>query len=401
MKNKIYNRSVKILTSATVLSLLIHGAAKAMDTVAPIEIDGGPLGTLQLSGAADGYFYTLSGAGNANDEGELKTDKAAGAEFFNGQIKIVKPTGLIQFTVDFHPNNSYIIGKAPTGPNTGRFSLGPIYAAFITLQPAADWKFSAGQLYTVEGMESSMDWLNANVFQSTLYTVRNSSSRGVSATYTHDKLYATAIYGDGFDTGIWNYVQGNIKYFFNPHNMLGVYGATPLSRTPLTALAYGLPTSPYGACTVSCYGANFVNSTIIGGYYKWSAANFYVEPEIQYVYAKEDKELNLLGYSSSFGMALFSDYKFANTPWSFGDFVEYFSSNGPDSWGIGPRAAGWAVSLAPTWQRNNLFARADFGLIHLTKVGTAADGSKALLGYGSDGLGRNEAAMILEGGVVF
>jgi hypothetical protein len=401
MSTHVIKKSGSLAACAVFAVVFWQSVALAMTPVAPIKVDGGPLGELQLSGAADGYFYAIAGAGSKTSEGQLRSDKSVGAEFFNGQIKVVKPTGLVQFTVDFHPNNSLILGKAPAPANVGRFSLGPIYAAFLTLQPTPYLKISAGQLYTAEGMESSMDWLNSNIFQSTLYTQQNSSSRGISVSYTQGKFTSTLIFGDGYDTGIWNYLQSNAKYFFNKYSLVGGYFGTNLSHTPLTANDYGLPTEYYPACKVSCYGTNYVNDTIFGGYYSWGNKVVSIEPEIQYAYAKRDEQVAILGFSSNFSAAVFSDYRFIGTPWSIGSFVEGFTNNGPENWGLGARAQGFGLSVTPTWQHNMLFARGDVGWLHLTKLGTAANGTKSLDGYGSSQLSPNVAEFILEGGVIF
>jgi hypothetical protein len=99
-------------------------------------------------------------------------------------------------------------------------------------------------------------------------------------------------------------------------------------------------------------------------------------------------------FSSNFGVAVFTDYQFGASPWSLGSFVEGFSSNGPDYWYLNPHAAGWGISITPTWQHKNLFVRASSGLLHLTSIGTG-------VGYGSGQNGRNQLTFILETGLVF
>lgn len=61
--------------------------ARAMNSPQSIGIDGGPLGSLQISGGADGYGYYLTGTGNGT-VCNLNIycpagDKSAGAEVAN------------------------------------------------------------------------------------------------------------------------------------------------------------------------------------------------------------------------------------------------------------------------------------------------------------------------------
>ncbi|MCF3947710.1 porin [Acidiphilium sp. AL] len=378
------------------LSMLALQSAQAFNGPANIKIDGGPLGPLELSGGADGYFYGLSGTGNSANPGLLGTDKATGAEFLNGLIQVQKTTGLVQFTVEVGSTTSFVLGAAPTRTSVQTFSTGPLYAGYVTLAPNTNFSISAGQIASLEGYESGIDWNNANLLTTDLFSVENSQSRGVTATYTQGPVSGTLTFGDGWDTGVWNFLQGLVTYTFNSNNSLSVYGATNLGRTGLNANIYGSANLPYDKSTVANFGPYFVNSTMIGAYYSYTLGNLNLVPEVQYVYAKVDHKLGLDKYSSNLGAALFADYQFGKSPYSIGAWAEYFSSNGPDNWFINPGAQGIGVSISPTWQHKYLFVRGDVGLLHLTKFSN--NGSR---GYGNDGGSRNQADFLLEGGILF
>ncbi len=67
-------------------SLLAIHAASAMSGPTSIQIDGGPLGPLQISGGIDGYGYYLS---QTNDAGNLPfTNKSNGADVANGLVEV-------------------------------------------------------------------------------------------------------------------------------------------------------------------------------------------------------------------------------------------------------------------------------------------------------------------------
>ncbi|MGC9269275.1 MAG: outer membrane beta-barrel protein, partial [Acidiphilium sp.] len=67
-------------------------------------------------------------------------------------------------------------------------------------------------------------------------------------------------------------------------------------------------------------------------------------------------------------------------------------------WFLNPGAQGIGLSVTPTWQQGNLFARTDVALLHLTKFNNTGMPSS---GYGNDGGSRNQADFLLEGGVLF
>lgn len=370
--------------SATVLP------AHALVPPETINIDGGPLGALQLTGGMTGYFYAVSGAGNSSDPGLLGTDKSVGAEAYTLDMKVTKPTGIVQFTVEVYPQNTLALGYKPTAPSLKTFTLGPVYSAYLTLAPTPTFSISAGQIPSVEGWELLQDFSNANVIGSPLYWVENSSSRGVAMTYNNGKVSATAMFGDGFDSGVFNTAQGIVTENFNANNMLSVYGAANLGRTGGNTFAYGGGTTGTGYDAFAPY----VNSTLIGSYYSFTSGNLNIVPEVQYVYAKEDQAIGITKFTSSFGAEVIGDYQFGKSPWSLGSMLYYYTNNGDYGWYLNPHSAGVGFGLTPTWQHGHIFARAEGAMLHLTDVGYGA-------GFGADSNGRNQAMGILEGGVLF
>jgi hypothetical protein len=364
------------------------GVAQAQVSVKQMTVDGGPLGVLNISGGYDADLYAFSGA---NDDTLLGTNKSSGAFSRVLDFKVVKPTGLVQFTVEVKPDDSIYFGIKPGTLTTNTFTLGPVYAAYVTLAPSAAFSISIGQVYSTEGWESSTDWNNANIIDSPMYYVENSSSRGVAATYTMGPVAATLTYGDGFDSGVFNVVQGLVTYSANANNAASVYGTVNLGRTGPNTYAYGNGTTGYG---YPSYNAAYVNSNMIGAYYDYTHGNLNLVPEVQYVYAKVDHQIGIDKFTSNFGAELIADYKFANTPWSVGGQVEYYSNNGPEAWYLNARSAGLGVGVTPTWQKGNIFARGEVGLFHLTSVGTGP-------AFGNSGSDRNQVIGLLEAGVVF
>ncbi len=203
------------------------------------------------------------------------------------------------------------------------------------------------------------------------------------------------LFGDGYNTRVFNYLQASATYTFDPNNNLSVYGQGPLGGYSGTHTigAYG----PSGT-----YLAPEYNSQIYGAYYSYTAGNLNLIPEVQYQFSKANSHIGLHKETSNIGAALFSDYNFGTSPYSIGAWGEYWSSHqgatdtaeSGDLWAIGPNASAIGFSVTPTWQYKNLFARADIGYMYLLR--NTAYG--ATYGFGNDGHGKSQVTGLLEAG---
>ncbi len=157
---------------------------------------------------------------------------------------------------------------------------------------------------------------------------------------------------------------------------------------------------------MGAYGAQFVNSQMLGGYYSYTKGNLTVLPEVQYQYAKANARVGIIKPTSNFGAALFSTYTFGTSPYSIGGWAEYFDSHASvenmaqntANWFVGPNAEAVGFAVSPTWQYKDLFARANAGYLYLLN-NKAPDGGT--FGYGGSGTGRNSYIGTLEAGVLF
>jgi hypothetical protein len=362
-------------------SLLAMHTAYALNGPTSIQIDGGPLGPLQLSGGMDGYFYAQSGTGTESAVGNNVT----GANLSTALIEMQKTTGLMQFTIEVGPyGGALILGAKPTKASLNIFRASPLYAGYVTLAPTnSPVTISVGQIPSLEGYET-VDWYNSNIFASDIFAVENLQSVGVSANYTKGPVSLTIDYGDGWDTRVFNFVQALGTYNFNSNNSINIYYAGNVSRTGLNALTY------FGT-SVAGYGAQYINSQMFGGWYSYTQGNLTIVPEVQYVYAKPDQLVGINKFTSNFGAAVFSDYTFGTSPYSLGAMAEYFDSNGKSNWFIAPEAKGYGIEATPTWQYKDLFLRGSVGFLHLTN-GSA---------YGAADNGKDVVQSALEAGFLF
>lgn len=382
-------------------SLFALHAAQAMSGPTAITIDGGPLGSLALSGGVDGYGYYLD---QTNSNGNLPgTKKDIGANVGSGLVELQKTSGVLQFTIEVGSNGGTVtLGTAPRQTTISNFSTGPLYAGYITVAPTnSPVTVSVGQMGSLEGYESGVDWNNANQFTTGIFYVENAQDRGVQVNYSQGPVSASVQLGDGYDTGVFNFLQALASYSYNANNSLSVYYAGNLGRTGLNAHTYA-GTGNYNTTSVGSYGSYFDNSQMVGAYYSYTHGNLNVVPEVQYQIAKADAQLGQSKATSNFGAAVFGDYTFANTPYSLGGWAEYFTSHTSSAdnsfWYIAPDAEAVGFSATPTWQYKDLFARADVGYLYLLNK-TLPNGTKT--GFGSNGNGNGIFQSTLEAGLLF
>jgi hypothetical protein len=379
-------------------SLLAINAAQAMSGPTAIQIDGGPLGALQVSGGMDGYGYFISGTSNTG-ESLSGTKTSNGANVGSALIELQKTSGELEFTIEVGSNGgTAALGTAPTGQTSvTTFSTGPLYAGYVTFAPAAvsGLTISAGQIGSLEGWESGVDWNNANQLTTGIFYVQNSESRGISVAYTTGPIAATVDFGDGYDNGVWNYVQALVTYTIDSSDAASIYGAANLGTTGPLAVSYADDSPVYA------------NSDLIGAFYSYTVGSLNLVPEVQYQYTKAIAKIGLSKPASDLGAAVFADYAFGTSPYSLGAWAEYFNSHSGASTDtatnnfaafIGPDSEAIGLSVTPTWQYKDLFARTDVGYLYLLHN---KDANGFSYGYGNNGTGRGVFTGEVEAGLLF
>ena len=381
--------------------------AHALNGPTPMQIDGGPLGTLKISGGVDGYFFAQSGASGNSVVGP----KLNGANISAFMVQAKKTTGPIQFTIQLAEYTNINLGaNKPKEINGNMYTTGPLRAAYITLPLTDDFSISAGQLDSLEGYESAFAWNNPVALRTVIASVENSESRGVSASYNKGPFSGTVVFGDGYDTGVFNYLQFLTSYDINANNNLNVFGGVALGVTGPNSFAYGSGGSSNGGANgVGGQGqlAN-VNSNMLGGWYSTAIDGFNLTSEVQYQYAKPLHRYenvtpggvsdNIAKETSNLGVAEFAECQFPGTDYSIGSWAEYATSHGSgaqDNWFVAPNAELVGFAVAPTWQHGHIYSRLNAGYVHLLNQGQPA------AGYGNSGTGKNQVVRTLELGLVF
>jgi hypothetical protein len=373
--------------------ILVSHVALALSGPTAIEIDGGPLGPLSLSGGVDGYGYVNTNISQGAQQEGANIDEAL--------VDLQKNTGIIRFNIAIGSTSYQTLGAVYRGtsrvPQTtiNNYRTGPLFLGYLTIAPpASPVTFSAGHLASLEGDEATVDWYNASQLTTALFYMANSSADGVEATLTKGPVSATVEYGDGYDSGVWNVLQAIATYTFDPDNIANVYGGINLGKTGPNTFTFG------GGKTG--LGNGYVNSEIIGSYYNYTTGNLSLTPEVQYQYVKTDHQIGIEGPSSNFGAALFEDYSFGTTPYSLGGWVEYYNSHTSSAsnyaFFVGPNSEVIGAAISPTWQYKDLFARVNAGYLYLLNNKGPSGTS---YGYGTSGTDRGQFTGTLEAGLLF
>lgn len=380
--------------------------AFAVDGPKAVEIDAGPLGPLDFSAAADGYFFLQSGTAD-NAKNSIAGSKAAGADIGAWMLQLKKSTGLVQFTIQLAEYADINLGSnKPSEPNAHRYTTDPLRAAYISLAPTPDFKLSIGQVGSLEGFESSFPWNNPVAFRTLAVDGENSNNRGVEADYSQGPFSGSVVFGDGYDTGVWNYLQYLVTAKFDASNSLTVYGGVPLGTTGPNTFAYGEGGASGGGANGNGGQGELaaVNSTMVGGWYTWKSGDLAITPQIQYQWTDPLTKYaavpsnNIPKQTGNFVADLFGTYKFGDSPWSLGGWAEYARSYGTGAqadWFIAPGASLWGFAFAPGYQYKQLFSRLNVGYVHLLNSGTPA------AGFGNQGTGRNQGVVTLEFAFVY
>jgi Putative beta-barrel porin-2, OmpL-like. bbp2 len=388
----------------------IGAPAYAMDGPQAVEFDGGPLGPLEFSAAGDGYFFLQSGT-SSDPHNSIAGSKAVGAEINAWMTELHKSTGLVQFTIQLGEYQDINLGtNKPSEVNGDRFTTGPLRSAFVSLVPTDNFKLSVGQVPSLVGYESVYPWNNPSALRTVLNVGQNSNSRGVEADYTQGPFSGSVVFGDGYDTGVWNHIQFLATDKIDDNNSVSVYGIVPLGTTGPNTFAYGEGGQPEGGADGNGGQGELavVNSNMLGAWYTWKIGQLSLTPEVQYQWTtpltKYANEVSgglsddIPKETGNFGAALFGNYKFGDSPYSLAGWAEYATSHGSaaqDAWFVAPDAELAGFAIAPGYQYKQLFTRLNIGYVHLLNAGTPA------AGFGDQGMGKNQVVTTLEFAVVY
>jgi putative OmpL-like beta-barrel porin-2 len=333
----------------------------------------GPAGgsKLYIGGVVSGLAYGQSNATHA-----AFGDADSLIDLSNAQLYVEKTDGWFQFYAQFGTYSFPTVGVPYTKSSiTPVLTFGDVPVAYVKLQgqdALGDFSIQGGKLPTLIGNEYVFTFENMNIQRGLLWNIEPAVSTGVQGNYSHGPLTISVSWNDGTYAKTWNWLSGLVSYAFTSADTLAFSGGgnlgggnfSPLNSGDVYTLAY---THTEGAWVIS--------------------------PYVQY---NETPKLGFLKGSSVFGGAVLASYSFDDN-WKLAGRVEYVSESGtpgtsPDILGYGAGSNAWTVTVTPTFQWKQLFARVDLSYVGL---------GSATTGFGSAFNKSDQFRGVFETGVIF
>lgn len=347
-----------------------------LTAAAPNMFDAGPFGKLAVNGVLSGFGVWQNHP--------VPGDQGASADLSNGQIFLQKPAGVVQFYVQAGAYNLPALGASLLSTaDTIRELYGPMPVAYLKIAPKGPFSFQAGKLPTLIGAEYTFTFQNANLERGLLWNQENVITRGVQLNYTKKKLAASLVWGDGFYSNRWNWLNGALTYTFNTANALEFVGGGNLGQTGYSTLA-----TP----------ATQNNSAIYDIIYTHTAKNWMVQPYFQYTHVPVYFGIGVGRATSSQSEAIIGDYTLPHHMFLAGR-LEFISTTGGVNDGsanllYGPGSNAVSVTATPTYQKGAFFARGDVSFVH---AGSSTTGDT----FGGHGTDTSQIRGMIEAGFLF
>lgn len=344
----------------------------------PFSIDSGALGKVYVGGAVTGLYLAQD-----NDP----TKKRSQVDLNNAQVFIQKADGAYQFYLQAGQYSFPTLGLPyAKASDTTSNTFGSLPVWFLKYAPTDAFSIQAGNLPTLIGAEYNFTYENMNIQRGLLWAQENQVNRGVQANYTVGPLALSASVNDGFYSKKFTWVDLSATYTINKENTLAVVlGGNTDSKTTASTFV----TSPV-----------YNNSQIANVIFTHTAGPVTATGYAQYTRVPANSVTGLSKDASTAGVAGLLSYNVGNG-FSVGSRAEYIKESGNKDNGAtnallyGPGSSAYSLTLTPTYQYKNYFARAEYSYVKAndTPVGSTVFGSNSKKTYENRGL--------LEVGVLF
>ena len=359
--------------------------------------DAGPLGKLTVNGVITGLAYAQSNPGFDLD---FRSNKTTGIDLSNGMATIQKTDGVFQFVVQAGLYSFPALGTPYTNSTRNTTDLfGAVPVGYVKIVPNSTFSFEAGQLPTLIGAEAPFTYQNWNIERGLLWNQEPLISRGVQFNFSHGPWAASVSWNDGYYTGAWTTVSGNVTYTFKNSDTLIFDAQGNASSNFSTCAIFGKCFSP----ALGGFGGPIGFAVPTGGQsqgqifnliFNHSSGPWAVTPYVQYSNIPATNVGGLfLPSGQSYGFAVLAKYSF-NPLWSLAGRVEWIGSSGGASLLYGPGSNAWSLTLTPTYQKGIFFVRGD-----VSYVGIGSGTVGAMFGQNFDK--SDQVRGMLEGGVIF
>ena len=348
-----------------------------LQSPSPFQFNAGPLGKLDITGV-------MSGMGVWQDN-PVPGDRFTRADISNGQIFIQKTHGLIQFFLQAGAYNMPALGTPflSTGATTADY-YGALPQAYLKIAPTKNFSVLIGKLPTLIGAEYTFTFENMNIERGLLWNQENAVNRGVQVNYSAGPLSASLAWSDGFYSNRFNWLSGSLSYTINSANTVSFVGMGNAGQTDYST---SLATPIYQN-----------NSDIYNLIYTYSSGPWMIQPYLQYTHVPANPAIGVGHSTATKGAAILASYSL--TPHvTLAARAEYITSTGNATDGAvnlmyGPGSKAWSITVTPTYQDHDFFARAEFSYVQASSY-TQGDV------FGPQGTNPTQARALVETGFLF
>jgi hypothetical protein len=350
------------------------------------SFDAGPLGKLYVNADVSGLIYAQSNPGPDLD-GRLNKD--GGIDVSNAMVTVQKTDGVVQFVVQAGLYSFPALGTSYTTATRSSSDLfGAVPIGYLKLVPNNNWSFEIGQLPTLIGAESPFTYQNMNIERGLLWNQEPLISRGLQLNYSNGPWAVSASWNDGFYTGQYTTISGNVTYTFK-NGDTAVFDATGNAAKNFNTCTVAAPSCvpPLGFATPL---GGQSQGGVVNLIWNHTMGKWAFTPYAQYSWVPAT---NLGPSGESYGFAVLAKYSF--TPEiSLAGRVEYLASSGAANLLYGPGSNAWSITLTPTYQKGVFFARIEGSYVGVSS-GTPGDE------LGATFTKTNQVRGMFEAGVLF
>jgi hypothetical protein len=345
-----------------------------LQAAAPIVIDGGPLGKLDLNGVVSGIGLWQGNHVPGDDVGQ--------AALSNGQLFIQKTTGWWQFYVQAGAYDILALGTPFLPTDKALTNLyGPVPVAFLKVVPGKNTSIQIGALPTLMGAEYTFDFENMNIERGLLWNQENAVTRGIQLNQTMGKFTASISWNDGYYSNRYSWLSGSLTYTKGPHS-LSLIAMGNLGQTARQTFATPVQN----------------NGSMYALIYTYTKGKWIIQPYYQYGSVPTNPQVGVAHGASTNGGAVLVSRTFKRG-FSLAGRGEYIASTGSTAQNsvnllYGPGSGAWSLTATPTYQYGRFFTRADLSFVRATSV-TPGDA------FGIHGTNSNQPRGVIEVGFIF
>jgi hypothetical protein len=344
----------------------------------PLDFDTGLIGKIDVSGVATALAFGQTNPREGDRDGRL--------DLTNAQVILQKGDGHFQFYTQLGSYNIPALGVEYVSSSyytQHQFGAAPV--AYFKWAPNAEFNVQVGKMPALIGIESDFTFQNYNIQRGLLWNQTPTISQGIQINYTKGKWAVSGSYGDGFYSGTYNWLLGQVVYTINARDSLSLNGGGSLSANGKSTFAVPLAQN---------------NEAVLIFGFNHAQGPFAINPYIQYTHVDRRSEIGIHNAASTVGVAVLGKYSLASN-FNIAGRIEYIDSAGGDPADpnapnllYGAKSSAWSVTLTPTYQFKVLFVRGEFSY-------TGISGHGSTLGFGVDGASAGQARAMIETGVIF